>query len=81
LLADDAIVRATPPALVITAEFDPLRDEGDQYAKRLADLGVMTTHVRFNGMFHGFFSLPEFIDDAKAAHALAAQALVSAIAL
>jgi acetyl esterase len=75
LLADDVHLRDTPSALVITAEFDPLRDEGDQYAARLAALGVATTHVRFSGMFHGFFSMPEFIDDAKAAHALAAQVL------
>ncbi len=77
LLADDVHLRGTPSALVITAEFDPLRDEGDHYAARLAALGVATTHVRFSGMFHGFFSMPEFIDDAKAAHALAAQVLKS----
>jgi acetyl esterase len=79
LLADDIALRATPAALVLTAEFDPLRDEGDQYGARLAALGVPTTHVRFGGMFHGFFSMPEFLDDAKAAHALAAQALKSAL--
>ena len=80
LLADDVTLRAAPRTLVITAEFDPLRDEGDQYAQRLADLGVATTHVRFSGMFHGFFSMPEFVDDAQAAQALAAQALTSALA-
>ena len=79
LLANDAALRGSPPALVITAEFDPLRDEGDQYAARLAELGVATTHVRFSGMFHGFFSMPEYVDDAKAAHALAAAALKSAL--
>ena len=78
LLADDATLRATPPALVITAEFDPLRDEGEQYATRLADLGVTTTHVRFSGMIHAFFSMPEMIDDAKVAHAVAAEALKTA---
>ena len=78
LLADDATLRATPPALVITAEFDPLRDEGEQYATRLADLGVATTHVRFSGMIHAFFSMPEMIDDAKVAHAVAAEALKTA---
>jgi acetyl esterase len=78
LLADDATLRATPPALVITAEFDPLRDEGEQYAARLADLGVPTTHVRFSGLIHAFFSMPEMIDDAKVAHAVAAEALKTA---
>jgi acetyl esterase len=78
LLADDATLRATPPALVITAEFDPLRDEGEQYATRLAELGVATTHVRFSGMIHAFFSMPEMIDDAKVAHAVAAEALKTA---
>lgn len=78
LLADDATLRATPPALVITAEFDPLRDEGEQYATRLSELGVTTTHVRFSGMIHGFFSMSEMIDDAHAAHAVAGQALKTA---
>ena len=79
LLADDAAIRRSPPTLVITAEFDPLRDEGDQYAARLAELGVATSHVRFSGMFHGFFSMLEFLDDAQAANALAASALKSAL--
>ena len=79
LLADDAAVRCSPPTLVITAEFDPLRDEGDQYAARLASLGVVTSHVRFSGMFHGFFSMLDFLDDAKSANALAASALKSAL--
>ena len=73
--AADHVLAATPPALVITAEFDPLRDEGDAYAARLAALGVPTSHVRFAGMFHGFFSLAEFVDDGKAANALAAAAV------
>jgi len=77
--AADHAVAATPPALVITAEFDPLRDEGDAYAARLAALGVPTSHVRFGGMFHGFFSLAEFVDDGRAAIALAAAALGAAL--
>ena len=79
LHAADHVVAATPPALVLTAEFDPLRDEGDAYAQRLASLGVPTSHVRFGGMFHGFFSLADFVDDGRAANALAAAALGAAL--
>lgn len=43
-----------PPALVVTCEFDPLRDEGRAYADRLTQAGVLTTHIAEMGMIHGY---------------------------
>jgi acetyl esterase len=64
-----------PPALVITAEFDPLRDEGEDYAVRLAESGVAATVTRYDGVFHGFFALGAMLDAAKQANEEAYRAL------
>ena len=56
-----------PPALVITAEFDPLRDEGEKYAAALSAAGVPTMCTRYDGVAHLFYGLPERIDKGAAA--------------
>ncbi|MCG6203497.1 alpha/beta hydrolase [Rhodopseudomonas sp. HC1] len=56
-----------PPAFVITAGADPLRDEGDEYARRLEDAGVPVKHRTYPGQFHGFFTMGKLLQQANVA--------------
>jgi acetyl esterase len=76
--ADDTALAASAPAFVITAEFDPLRDEGEAYAARLASLGVPVTARRFDGQIHAFYSMPAVIPAATDAIAQTIEVLRTA---
>ncbi len=72
IVADD--LRGVAPALVITAEFDPLRDQGAAYAKRLIDAGVATDYRLFEGMVHIFFQLGSIVGAGARAVTMVAEA-------
>jgi acetyl esterase len=58
-------LKGVAPALVQTAEFDPLRDEGEAYGQRLKQAGVPTVVTRYDGLFHGYLSMLPAIERAK----------------
>jgi acetyl esterase len=77
LLVED--LTGLPPAHIVTAEHDPLRDEGEAYANRLREAGVPTTNVRYGGMIHGFFSMGALLPAAHQAFATACDAVSAAL--
>jgi acetyl esterase len=78
LLRDD--LTQLPPALVLTAGYDPLRDEGLAYSQRLSEAGSRTTHMCFERQIHGFITMGKVIDEANAAVAICASELRRALA-
>lgn len=70
-----ADLAGTAPAVVVTAEYDPLRDQGRAYAEALTEAGVEVEYHEFEGMFHGFFSMDAAIDTAGDAQQRVAAAL------
>ena len=80
LFSADAMFRDLPPALIITAQYDPLRDEGEAYGAKMIENGSVASIIRFNGQFHSFFGMHQLMDDAENAHIIAANALRKALA-
>ena len=68
-----------PPAYVVTAEHDPLRDEGFAYADRLRAARVPVDHRHYGSQIHGFFRFTGVLDDADKAVAEAGTAIRSAV--
>lgn len=63
-------VTGVAPALVVTAEYDPLRDEGEQYGQKLADSGVRVAVKRYDGMIHTFYAMTDVFEDGHDVYAM-----------
>lgn len=74
-------LRGSPPALIVNAEVDPVRDDGARYAERLREAGVDVVHEEFAGMMHGFYEFAPTLDGASRARELVADALTRAFGL
>ena len=72
-------LKGLPPALILTAGFDPLRDEGEAYGKRLREAGVSVDAVCFGGMIHGFAPMGRLIQTGNRAVSLVAGSLRHAL--
>ena len=69
-----------PPAFVLTAGYDPLRDEGLAYAQRLSEAGNRCSQVCFERQIHGFITMGRVVDESNTAVALCAAVLRRAFA-
>lgn len=76
LLAED--LSGLPPATIITAQIDPLRSEGEDYANRLSEAGVAVVYQNFDGVAHEFFGMTAVLEESRQAVALAAEGLRTA---
>lgn len=76
LLAED--LSGLPPATIITAQIDPLRSDGEEYAARLQEAGVSVVYQNYEAVTHEFFGMTAVLEEARQAVALAAEGLATA---